>query len=105
MNFNEYQRQARTTALYPKNEVAGLAYVALGLNGEAGEVASKIKKIIRDGKGNKEAIAYEIGDVLWYCAVLASELGVELNDIMRKNLQKLQDRKEKGTLQGSGDRR
>ena len=75
------------------------------MTSEAGEVAGKIKKIIRDGKGNKEAIAYEIGDVLWYCAVLANELGVELNEIMRKNLEKLQARKEKGTLQGSGDKR
>ena len=75
------------------------------MTSEAGEVAGKIKKIIRDGKGNKEAIAYEIGDVLWYCAVLASELGVSLNTIMKKNLEKLHDRHMRGTLQGSGDSR
>ena len=98
-----YERLAKTTAIFPKEKA--LEYLALGLTSEAGEVAGKIKKIIRDGKGNKEAIAYEIGDVLWYCAVLASELGVELNEIMRKNLEKLQARKEKGTLQGSGDKR
>ena len=100
---DSYERLAKQTAIFPKDKA--LEYLALGLTSEAGEVAGKIKKIIRDGKGNKEAIAYEIGDVLWYCAVLASELGVELNDIMKKNLQKLHDRKERGTLQGSGDRR
>src|SRR6056300_920357 len=103
MTAEFYEMKAGQTAIFPKYKA--LEYLALGLTSEAGEVAGKIKKIIRDGKGNKEAIAYEIGDVLWYCAVLASELGVELNDIMKKNLQKLHDRKERGTLQGSGDRR
>ena len=73
-----YERLAKTTAIFPKEKA--LEYLALGLTSEAGEVAGKIKKIIRDGKGNKEAIAYEIGDVLWYCAVLANELGVEVEE-------------------------
>ena len=98
-----YENLAGQTAIFPKEKA--LEYLALGLTSEAGEVAGKVKKIIRDGKGNKEAIAYEIGDVLWYCAVLASELGVSLNTIMKKNLEKLHDRKERGTLAGSGDNR
>ena len=98
-----YENLAGQTAIFPKEKA--LEYLALGLTSEAGEVAGKVKKIIRDGKGNKEAIAYEIGDVLWYCAVLASELGVSLNTIMKKNLEKLHDRKERGTLAGSGDDR
>ena len=93
-----YENLAGETAIFPKEKA--LEYLALGLTSEAGEVAGKVKKIIRDGKGNKEAIAYEIGDVLWYCAVLASELGVSLNTIMQKNLEKLHDRKERGTLAG-----
>ena len=98
-----YENYASQTAIFPKEKA--LEYLALGLTSEAGEVAGKVKKIIRDGKGNKEAIAYEIGDVLWYCAVLASELGVSLNTIMKKNLEKLHDRKVRGTLAGSGDDR
>ena len=98
-----YENLASETAIFPKEKA--LEYLALGLTSEAGEVAGKVKKIIRDGKGNKEAIAYEIGDVLWYCAVLASELGVSLNTIMKKNLEKLHDRHMRGTLQGSGDSR
>ena len=103
MTADFYEARANNTAIFPKEKA--LEYLALGLTSEAGEVAGKVKKIIRDGKGNKEAIAYEIGDVLWYCAVLASELGVSLNTIMQKNLEKLHGRKERGTLAGSGDSR
>ena len=103
MTADFYEERASLTAIYPKEKA--LEYLALGLTSEAGEVAGKVKKIIRDGKGNKEAIAYEIGDVLWYCAVLASELGVSLNTIMQNNLEKLHGRKERGTLAGSGDSR
>ena len=70
---------------------------------EAGEVAGKVKKKIRDG--TESNIASEIGDVLWYCAMLASELNVNLGKIMEDNLYKLNDRKTRGTLQGSGDSR
>ena len=103
MTADFYEMKAGQTAIFPEHKA--LEYLALGLTSEAGEVAGKIKKIIRDGKGDKEAIAYEIGDVLWYCAVLASELGVSLNTIMQKNLEKLHDRHSRGTLQGSGDDR
>jgi len=103
MTADFYEARAGQTAIFPKEKA--LEYLALGLTSEAGEVAGKVKKLIRDGKGDKESIAYEVGDVLWYCAVLASELGVSLNTIMKKNLEKLHGRKERGTLAGSGDNR
>ena len=98
---NEYQEKCKSTAIYPKKDA--IAYLSLGLVSEAGEVAGKVKKHIRDG--TESNIASEIGDVLWYCAMLANELGVNLGKIMEKNLEKLNDRKQRGTLQGSGDTR
>ena len=98
-----YENLASQTAIFPKEKA--LEYLALGLTSEAGEVAGKVKKLIRDGKGDKKAIASEIGDVLWYCAMLAKETEVPLNDIMKDNLKKLNSRKERGTLAGSGDNR
>ena len=104
-----YQSQSGQTAIFPKEKA--LEYLALGLTSEAGEVAGKVKKLIRDGEDKegfelkKIAISHEIGDVLWYCAMLAKEVGVPLNEIMRDNLAKLYSRKERGTLQGSGDNR
>lgn len=111
MDFDHYQRVAASTAVYPgKGEIAGLSYTALGLNGEAGEVAEKVKKLLRDGDGEitpvKAAeIAMELGDVLWYVARAASELGYSLDSIAMFNVEKLQDRKDRGVLQGSGDNR
>jgi len=104
-----YEQQAGETAIFPKDKA--LEYLALGLTSEAGEVAGKVKKLIRDGEDvegfelKKIAIASEIGDVLWYCAMMAKEVGVPLNTIMQENLSKLHSRKERGTLQGSGDNR
>ena len=98
-----YENYASQTAIFPKEKA--LEYLALGLTSEAGEVAGKVKKLIRDGKGDKKAIASEIGDVLWYCAMMAKEVGVPLNVIMKENLKKLHSRKERGTLSGSGDER
>ena len=98
-----YENYASQTAIFPKEKA--LEYLALGLTSEAGEVAGKVKKLIRDGKGDKKAIAAEIGDVLWYCAMLAKETDVPLNEIMKENLRKLHSRKERGTLSGSGDER
>ena len=104
-----YENLAGQTAIFPKDKA--LEYLALGLTSEAGEVAGKVKKLIRDGEDvegfelKKIAIASEIGDVLWYCAMMAKEVGVPLNTIMQENLRKLHDRKERGTLQGSGDNR
>ena len=104
-----YENLAGQTAIFPKEKA--LEYLALGLTSEAGEVSGKVKKLIRDGEDvegfemKKIAIASEIGDVLWYCAMMAKEVGVPLNDIMKENLKKLHGRKERGTLQGSGDER
>ena len=109
MTAELYEYQASKTAIFPKEKA--LEYLALGLTSEAGEVAGKVKKLIRDGADvegfemKKIAIASEIGDVLWYCAMMAREVGVPLNTIMQENLDKLHSRKERGTLQGSGDNR
>jgi NTP pyrophosphatase (non-canonical NTP hydrolase) len=103
MRFDDYQSSALTTAIYPLS--TKIIYPAMGMCAEAGEVANKVKKIIRDGKLDREAIADELGDVLWYIAVLASDLGYSLSDIADKNIQKLIGRKERGTLAGNGDNR
>jgi NTP pyrophosphatase (non-canonical NTP hydrolase) len=109
MNLNRYQIEAQTTALYPgKGE--NIYYPALGLNGEAGEVADKIKKVYRDDNGKlnpktSEAIAMELGDVLWYIADLSYELGYSLETIAYMNLNKLKERMENGKIGGSGDDR
>ena len=104
-----YQARACETAIFPKHQA--MEYLTLGLTGEAGEIANKVKKFIRDGATKDEYLAkrieigYEIGDVLWYCAVLAEELDMNLGHIMENNLQKLADRKSRGTLSGNGDNR
>ena len=108
VDFNSYQRSAVTTAIYPNQHK--ITYPALGMAGEAGEVANKVKKLIRDGPDKRpdtwrEDIASEIGDVLWYCATLADDLNLTLGMIAAQNLAKLQKRKDKGTLGGSGDTR
>ena len=107
-DFNSYQRSASGTAIYPEKH--RITYPALGMAGEAGEGANKVKKLIRDGPENRpdtwrEDIASEIGDVLWYCASLASDLNLSLGMIASQNLIKLDKRKAKGTLGGSGDTR
>jgi NTP pyrophosphatase (non-canonical NTP hydrolase) len=109
MTAELYEAQAGETAIFPKEKA--LEYLALGLTSEAGEVAGKVKKLIRDGEDvegfemKKLAISSEIGDVLWYCAMMAKEVGVPLASIMQENLDKLHSRKERGTLSGSGDNR
>ncbi len=108
MELSEYQRLSRSTARYPRHEA--LTYPALGLAGEAGEFADHAKKVIRDDGGEvtpqrREAMAKELGDVLWYVAQLASELGLELEQVASENLAKLRSRQERGVLSGSGDER
>lgn len=108
MKLNEYQEQASASAIYPRNMKA--VYPALGLAGETGEVAEKVKKVIRDHGGNfreeaKTEIAKELGDVLWYLAAMAGDLGFTLEQIAEMNLQKLASRKSRGQLHGSGDNR
>jgi NTP pyrophosphatase (non-canonical NTP hydrolase) len=105
MEINEYQMQADKSAVYPKNTDEGLYYVTMGLVGEAGEVANKIKKVIRDGVLNKKDVADELGDVLWYVAMMAYELGFDLNTVAENNLQKLRSRLDRGVVQGEGDSR
>jgi NTP pyrophosphatase (non-canonical NTP hydrolase) len=108
MELAEYQRLSRRTAEYPRS--AWLSYPALGLAGEAGEVAEHAKKAIRDDGGSvtderRAAMAKELGDVLWYVAQLASELELELEQIAQANLEKLLSRQRRGVLSGSGDER
>lgn len=101
--MNQYQAMASEYAEYPK-EVAGI-YPVLGLASEAGEVAGKIKKVLRgDGtKIDREALISELGDVYWYLAMTAKEYGVPMHMVAINNLQKLQKRKEDGTIKGDGD--
>ena len=106
-DFNAYQRMAAKTAIYPDEH--RIMYPALGLAGEAGEVANKVKKLIRDGPDGRpddwrEQISSEIGDVLWYCAALATDLNLTLGMIAAMNEKKLSARKEAGTIGGSGDK-
>ena len=109
MDFKEYQKLSRETAVYPgagKNFI----YPTLGLAGESGEVAEVIKRVIRDKNGvvdeaTKMAVIKELGDVLWYLTQLAAELDLSLDEIAVTNIEKLQDRKNRGTLHGKGNER
>lgn len=108
MEINVYQEGAAKTAIYP--ETVKYIYPTLGLCGEAGEVAEKVKKVFRDKGGVfsdevKEEIIKELGDVMWYLAALASDFGIDLNDVAQRNLDKLNSRKERGVLNGNGDNR
>lgn len=103
MNFTEYQLESRAFAIYPKE--MNTIYPALGLCGEAGEVAEKIKKWIRGGTLDDEALQKEMGDVLWYLANLASDRGFMLEDIAVGNIEKLSDRRNRNVLHGEGDDR
>ncbi|MFA6252004.1 MAG: nucleoside triphosphate pyrophosphohydrolase family protein [Candidatus Paceibacterota bacterium] len=109
MTFQEYQEEARKTAIYP-NLGDNFIYPTLGLVGEAGEVAEKIKKVIRDddykiSDEKRAEIVKEVGDVLWYIANLSAELGISLEDVASGNLEKLKSRQQRNELKGSGDNR
>ena len=109
MDFDNYQIEARKTAIYP-NKDKNFIYPTLGLVGESGEVAEKIKKVLRDNNGNfdyesKTAIKKELGDVLWYLANLCNELDFTLNEVAEENLEKLSNRLLRGKISGSGDDR
>ena len=108
MTLNEYQNKALETALYPQE--SKIIYPTLGLTGEAGEVADKVKKVIRDNNNTfsedkKKEIMKEVGDVLWYAAVLSHDLGYTLEEVAEANYEKLASRKERGKICGSGDNR
>ena len=109
MDFKTYQKQARLTAKYP-NLGSNNIYPTLGLVGEAGEVAEKVKKVIRDkngifDEGSKKEIKKELGDVLWYLSNLCNEFNFELEEVALQNLEKLKLRAAKGNISGSGDDR
>lgn len=103
MNANEYQNWTRTTAIYPKN--SALEYLGLGLASEAGEVAGKLKKRIRDGGIDVMSLIDEIGDVYWYLARLCDEIGFSTEGVLKRNFDKLEDRKNRNVIKGSGDKR
>jgi len=108
MNANDYQEWTRTVAIYPADQ--GVNYTILGLVGEAGEVADKYKKVIRDDAGalddaKRVELIAEVGDVAWYLARLLDELDVPMEQIFDLNYEKLMSRKNRGKLQGSGDNR
>ncbi|MDP2704031.1 MAG: nucleoside triphosphate pyrophosphohydrolase family protein [bacterium] len=109
MDFNDYQKKSRETAIYP-NAGKDWVYPTLGLAGEAGEIANKMKKVIRDKNGKvdeetRESIKGELGDTLWYVSQVATELNLSLDEIAEKNIEKLFSRKERGVIKGSGDSR
>jgi NTP pyrophosphatase (non-canonical NTP hydrolase) len=109
MDFKEYQARAWETAMHP-NAGDNYLYPTLGLAGEAGEIANKVKKIQRDRGGViddevREMVKGELGDLLWYAACLATELKLDFNVVAEENIAKLASRKERGTLHGDGDKR
>lgn len=114
VTFEEYQREAGSTAIYPgagdQGSVHGLAYTAMGLGGEAGEILNKVKKIMRDNNGvitidKRLELADEAGDCMWYLAAFLSQLGFGMSEVAQRNLDKLYDRQLRGVLGGSGDTR
>lgn len=109
--LSNYQNECGKTAVYPgKGDLTGLQYVVLGLVGEAGEIAQKLKKQIRDRAGVidesfKENMMMEIGDCLWYIAQLCTELGLNLDAVANRNIEKLRARMLANTIKGDGDNR
>lgn len=113
LSFNEYQNLAREYDFFEQTHeltAPGFIEKVLGLTGEAGEVADKIKKIVRDKAGevtpeDTAAISKELGDVLWYLSSIARYLDMPLEEVARGNLEKLASRKTRGKLHGEGDER
>jgi NTP pyrophosphatase (non-canonical NTP hydrolase) len=109
MTFEEYQKSAKKTAVYP---IVGqsIVYPALGLAGESGEIMNKIKKIFRDDSGvltdsRKKEISKELGDILWYVAQVSTELGISLDEVAVSNIEMLKSRQERDKIKGDGDNR
>ena len=113
MEFDQYQKQIEKYDLMkPEKEGVSMGMIekVLGLTGEAGEVADKVKKIVRDKNGviseeDKSEIVKELGDVLWYVATVARYLEVPLSKLAEKNVDKLESREKRGKLHGAGDNR
>lgn len=110
MTFDEYQKRAVTTSTIDPRSVTAPYYFALGLNGEAGEVAEKMKKIIRNhdndmSKLDLEDFKKELGDVLWYVSMMTTQVGLTLEDVAAANLAKLADRKTRDVIKSTGDNR
>jgi NTP pyrophosphatase (non-canonical NTP hydrolase) len=110
MTFDEYQKQALTTAVNNYEPLMAKTIWAMGIAGESGEVIEKWKKIVayRDGEvtdADKADLAKELGDVVWYIAVFAHELGLSFDEIMALNVEKLKSRQQRGTIKGQGDNR
>ena len=108
-NFSHYQRESRKTWTLVHTDHP-IVYPTLGLVNEAGELAGKVKKIFRDrdgviGDADREALKYELGDVLWYLTQIATELDLSLEEIAAANLEKLFSRLERGQIKGDGDYR
>lgn len=113
ISFDEYQAKALSTAVYP-DLGQNLVYPAMGLAGEAGEFLDKVKKNWRNNNimssanlspEQRKEFAKEIGDVLWYAAAAARELGYELSEIAIMNIEKLADRRARGVIKSEGDNR
>jgi NTP pyrophosphatase (non-canonical NTP hydrolase) len=109
MDFEEYQKRSRKTAIYP-GKGNNFVYPTLGIAGEAGEVSEKVKKMVRGDGGytpgeKKEEIAKELGDILWYIAQLATELDISLDQVATSNIKKVESRKKRKKLKGDGDNR
>jgi len=110
MTFDEYQKQALTTAVNTYDPLTAKTIWAMGVAGEAGEVVEKWKKIIayKDGvvsAEDRDDLAKELGDVVWYIAVMAHDLGLSLEDVMQRNVEKLKSRQVRGVIKGKGDNR
>lgn len=106
MDLNKYQQEVKQFAIYPAANTGSfpeLCYLTLGLGSEAGEVAGKVKKFIRDGVLDEEKFLHELGDVLWYLTMLCNCTGVTLEALAKMNYEKLSERKKSGTISGEGD--
>jgi len=110
MDFKEYQEKSKKTDMGTVIKDSSIAYYALGLADESGEVAGKIKKLYRDFDGKlteeyKKEIAKELGDVMWYTAQLCTKLGLTVEEVAQMNLDKLASRKDRAKITGNGDNR
>lgn len=116
MTFDEYQEQASRTAHFEgdceglPSRNYGIMYCALGLGGEAGEALEKVKKLMRDNNGvltdeRRFMIESEIGDVLWYAAMLSDQIGSSLGEAAENNLRKIASRSARNMIHGDGDTR